>query len=187
MVLNSTYFLCALVHTIVYSSLLYVYFHLQRQLWTSCPKRRHKLQHCLMKLKSTFELNSFRQEQHQKETDVRLWSLEKKLDELLELWRHEYQHKHQSDALNLTGDSVLSAVEDSLKAFDSIKEGLQKIKMPNQNNLGDSWAGIKKEYKGALKVISKCGRVAEAGLKWIAGRCQAPSTQAQSFHVSDYR
>ena len=69
-----------------------------------------------------------------------------------------------ADAHNPTEDSNQGAVVDSLREFDSIKESLQRIKLPAHLKLTDSQTGITKECKGALKVVSRCGRFADTVL-----------------------
>ena len=90
-----------------------------------------------------------------------------------------------ADAHNPTEDSNQGAVVDSLREFDSIEESLQRIKLPAHLKLADSQTGITKECKAALKVVSRCGRFAETGLKWIGAKCQTSTDEQGLFKLTD--
>ncbi len=85
----------------------------------------------------------------------------------------QFQHPDQ-DAHNPTptpaffGEEGGAVVVDSSKEYDAIRESLQKVKLPNYMRVADSQLGIARDQKGTLKVVSKCARFAETGLRWIS-------------------
>ena len=54
------------------------------------------------------------------------------------------------------------------RKFDSIRERLSRVSIPDDFKLNESPAGIKQELKPCLKVISKTARHSETGLKLLA-------------------
>lgn len=52
--------------------------------------------------------------------------------------------------------------------FDLLRDRLNKVSIPNQLRVHDSAAGIKQECKPALKILSKCARFWETGLKQLS-------------------
>ena len=92
----------------------------------------------------------------------------------------------QQFAHNPTGEFSQSAVVDALREFDSIKESLQRIKLPSHLKVADSQTGIRRECKDTYKVIAKCSRFAETGLRWIGKVTQIqPDQEADTYHVPE--
>lgn len=68
-----------------------------------------------------------------------------------------------------TGNNMPSASHHDIhKEFESIKESVSRIAMPHWLKIHDTQVGIKQEHKAALKIISKCARFTETGLKLIS-------------------
>ena len=94
------------------------------------------------------------------------------------------------------GNSDSSAAVELGQYFDRVRDSLQRVQLPADCKLFDSQVGIKQECKATLKVISKCGRFAETGLKlygqWISsgtrdtqggGMCLSEDDLQRMFYV----
>ena len=57
---------------------------------------------------------------------------------------------------------------DICRQFDSLRDRLGKVSIPENFKVNDSPMGVKQESKPCLKVISKTARHAETGLKVLA-------------------
>ena len=49
--------------------------------------------------------------------------------------------------------------------YERVKESVCRISIPNQYKVQDSATGVKQDCKPVLKVVTKCARVAETGMK----------------------
>ena len=68
-----------------------------------------------------------------------------------------------------TGNNVPGASHHDIhKEFESIKESVSRIALPPWLKIHDTQVGIKQEHKAALKILSKCARFTETGLKLIS-------------------
>ena len=80
------------------------------------------------------------------------------------------------DSLGAVGDNFQNVgsaecafpSSENLREFDSIKESLQRVKLPNELRLIDSKAGIPKEAQPTLAIISKSARFVETALKIVS-------------------
>lgn len=71
---------------------------------------------------------------------------------------------------------------DAQRDFDRIRDSLQRVPVPAYLKVNDAASGIKQECKGALKVVSKCARYAETGLKLIS---QIPEDNIQREDIEN--
>lgn len=62
----------------------------------------------------------------------------------------------------------LGPFSDVQRDYESIRDSLTRVSLPQKYKVHDSAKGISKEGKPTLNVISKCARFAEAGLKVVA-------------------
>ncbi|GFN90261.1 hypothetical protein PoB_001676700 [Plakobranchus ocellatus] len=58
-----------------------------------------------------------------------------------------------------------SSAADILKDFERLRDSLVRIPVPNNFKVNDTTTGIKQDWCGTLRVLSKCARFAETGLK----------------------
>ncbi|GFO09416.1 NF-kappa-b inhibitor-like protein 2 [Plakobranchus ocellatus] len=58
-----------------------------------------------------------------------------------------------------------SSAADILKDFERLRDSLVRIPVPNNFKVNDTTTGIKQDCRGTLRVLSKCARFAETGLK----------------------
>ena len=57
---------------------------------------------------------------------------------------------------------------DISRQFDSLKERLSRAQLPTQLKINETSSGIKQEFRPSLKIISKCARHAETGLRLLS-------------------
>ncbi|GFR58905.1 hypothetical protein ElyMa_003490800 [Elysia marginata] len=70
----------------------------------------------------------------------------------------------QLDGPSITSPPT-SGAADVQRDFDRVRDSVTRIHVPNNYKVNDSSVSIKQDCKPALKVISKCARYAETGLK----------------------
>ncbi|GFO31450.1 hypothetical protein PoB_005795500 [Plakobranchus ocellatus] len=58
-----------------------------------------------------------------------------------------------------------SSAADILKDFSRLRDSLVRIPVPNNFKVNHTTTGIKQDCRGILRVLSKCARFAETGLK----------------------
>lgn len=96
----------------------------------------------------------------------------------------ENAHKANISAATATADTALNTAEagcindgstatgasatDINKEFEAIKDSVSKIVLPPYLKINDSPAGVKQEYRHALKLLSKSARFTETGLKLLS-------------------
>ena len=73
---------------------------------------------------------------------------------------------------------------DYLKAFDTLKDRVARIQLPNNLRLAESAAGIKTDSKPVLRVISKTARIAETGFKLLSELNEDPSLTSSKAKVT---
>ena len=71
-------------------------------------------------------------------------------------------------AVGPTGNVPGASHHDIYKEFESVKDSVARIALPPWLKIHDSQVGIKQEHKTALKILSKCARFTETGLKLIS-------------------
>ena len=123
----------------------------------------------------------------QKGIEYRLKSLEESSDGLIHMRREKLQPNPSSggeeefnggqtgfrasdhanfDALGPLDDEGREAA-DGIKDFEKVKNQLQNIELPNDLRLFDSQSGISRDGQNVLKVIRRCARYTETGLRWV--------------------
>ena len=66
--------------------------------------------------------------------------------------------------------------------FQTIKDSLQKVKLPADQKLNDSRVGINRAEQPLYNVVSKCGRYIETAIKWVG--IQEPGKVSQEDLVT---
>lgn len=74
--------------------------------------------------------------------------------------RFEVSPTHHNDAVVSTADYLQ-------EEFNAIKDTLGSVKLPADQKLCESRAGINRSEQPVLNIISKCGRYVETALKWV--------------------
>ena len=106
-----------------------------------------------------------------------------KLDSLLA--REEQHQSTQNNARAQLEETVISPIDTAVNAadinrdFDRLRSSLTKLPVPNELNVNDSPVGVKQESKGALKILSKCARHAETGIKVLSKINKEPSEEGK--------
>ena len=54
------------------------------------------------------------------------------------------------------------------RSYSQIKDGLQKVKIPEELHIGASSRGIKSDCQQAYSVLSNCAGYTETAAKWVA-------------------
>ncbi|KAK3774908.1 hypothetical protein RRG08_007266 [Elysia crispata] len=65
-------------------------------------------------------------------------------------------------------DHAACSTIDVTQEFERVRDKLNRVSLPSSYKVHDSAAGIKQDCKPALKVISRCARFAETGLKQLS-------------------
>ena len=67
-----------------------------------------------------------------------------------------------------TGSVPGASHHDTYKEFESVKDSVARIALPPWLKIHDTQSGIRQEHKATLKVISKCARFTETGIKLLS-------------------
>ena len=71
-------------------------------------------------------------------------------------------------AQGATAISANSAALEITHEYENVRSSVQRIQLPADLKLLESQSGIKQDQKPALKIVTKCGRFAETGLKLLS-------------------
>ncbi|GFR71989.1 hypothetical protein ElyMa_000367700 [Elysia marginata] len=77
-------------------------------------------------------------------------------------------NQRKNPELDLDPDLSAASPVDVSQEFELVRDRLSKVSIPTQYRVHDSSAGIKQDCKPTLKVVSKCARFAETGLKQLS-------------------
>ena len=77
-------------------------------------------------------------------------------------------NQRENPELDLDPDLSAASPVDVSQEFELVRGRLSKVSIPTQYRVHDSSAGIKQDCKPTLKVVSKCARFAETGLKQLS-------------------
>ncbi|GFR88390.1 hypothetical protein ElyMa_000769000 [Elysia marginata] len=92
------------------------------------------------------------------------------------------QHSEQTRVHNIDNATAAYSAQDKLKQYEHLRDRLSKVQVPPQFKVADSSTGIKQEHRPTLKVVSKCARHAETGLKLLSTLTQ---DQDGSFYLAE--
>lgn len=77
-------------------------------------------------------------------------------------------NQRENPELDLDPDLSAASPVDVSQEFELVRDRLSKVSISTQYRVHDSSAGIKQDCKPTLKVLSKCARFAETGLKQLS-------------------